>query len=40
MKASLEDAESGKVQVESSTLFITMKLSFWQELYVKIFGFK
>lgn len=43
MKASLEDALTKKVQVESTTLFINMKLSTWQ-LWAKqladYFGYK
>lgn len=32
MSATIEDAETGKIQVESTTLFINMKLSYVQQI--------
>ena len=43
MNATLEDAVTSKVQVESTTLFINMKLSTWQVWANEIanyFGYK
>lgn len=39
MSAHIEDPITGKVQVESSTLFINMKLNYWQQAVKNIMDY-
>jgi len=43
MSATIEDAETGKIQVESTTLFVNMKLTYFQQIawnFSHYFGFQ